>query len=96
MVIVEVAGFVALAALLFSIETVINWLERRKPIGSILKSEAGDTSTLPASTVPSNAPGGQHHASAHHGGFGDHGGFGGHGGFGDHGGHGGFDGGHEH
>ena len=75
MVIVEVAGFVALAALLFSIETVIKWLERRKPIGSILRSEAGEASSSPTSAVPSDATGNHHtigshhHVDAHHGGF---------------------------
>jgi len=74
--VIEVAGFVALAALLFSIEMVFKWLRRRNLTGNIFRSEAGDTSSPPAPTMP-DALQGHHHAGVHHGGFGDHGGFGG-------------------
>ena len=70
----EVAGFVALAALLFSIEIVFNWLRRRNLTGSILRSEAGEAVSPLASTMPDTSQG-HHHAGVHHSGFGDHGGF---------------------
>ncbi len=75
--VIEVAGFVALAALLFLIERVFKWLQRRNLTGNILRSEAGDTPAPPTPTAPFDASQSHHHADVHHGGFGDHGGFGG-------------------
>ena len=77
--VVEVAGFVALAALLFLIERIFKWLQRCNLTGSILRSETGEAVSPLASVMPGTSQG-HHHAGVHHSGFGDHGGFdGGHG-----------------
>ena len=78
MAIVDVSCVLALAALMFAIEMVFKWRQRRRPIGTIFTSETGTASGDPA--VPHEAPVSHHHAGGHWdmGGHGGHGG-GGHG-----------------